>query len=62
MALKGFNCKKCEKPFFFFYVTPENIIADKAEIKKYQKRGYQFVSLDSDISKIENWCFGHKNK
>lgn len=57
MSFLGFNCKKCGKPFFVMHNTPENIMDDKTEIRKYQRKGYELINIPKKIvADIKSWC------
>ena len=45
MAIKGFKCKECNKPFYLIIDEPEYIADDIRSIKKYKNLGYKFQRL-----------------
>lgn len=62
-SLIGFFCRKCSLPFFIMIDTPQNILDGAKEIKKYQKRGFDFEEIDSKYLKENKLCScGLKNK
>lgn len=55
--MKVFKCKKCKKVFFACVDSPDTIIENRKDIKKYQRLGYKLETFKDDrLKDINNWC------
>jgi hypothetical protein len=53
---KGFNCKKCGKPFFVWLKDLKEASHSK-EVRKYERQGYKMVDVPAEVvGDITKWC------